>query len=539
MRNTYPNGSIPPLLTDASAGLSRRDTLKLLGMAGVLGASMSGGSLIVPSAQAASPEAATPRRGGSIRVASDTISTLDQMDPAKGSNNTDYVRMNMFYNGLTAFDDKLQPQPALAESFETLDNGTTWRFILRAGVSFHNGKPLDAQDVVFSLSRHQDPNTASKAMTLAQQFKAIEATGEREVMITLSAPDIELPSILGVPHMLIVPAGTEDFSLGIGTGPFKCQEFTPGVRTVAVRYENYWRSGHPFLDQVELVGISDEPARVNALLAGDVQLISSINPRTAKRLEQDRRVSLLATNAGTYTDLIMHTDAQPFSDPRVREAIKLLFDRETINRSVFQGYAVIGNDQPIMPGTPYYFADLPQRTFDPDRARSLLAEAGVAGARLSLVASPAAESSLDIAAVLQQSALSAGIQININRVPGDGYWDNHWLTSPFAFGNIIARPTANILLTQFFKSDAPWNESRWRNPQFDQLLSLSRAESDEARRKQMYADMQTLIHEQSGIGIPAFISTIDAHHPSLKGYGSIPLGGFMGFMFAEHVWLEG
>jgi len=135
-------------------------------------------------------------------------------------------------------------------------------------------------------------------------------------------------------------------------------------------------------------------------------------------------------------------------------------------------------------------------------------------------------------------AEKAGLTLNVNRVPADGYWSNHWMKHPLGFGNINPRPSADILLTLFFKSDAAWNECGWKNEKFDQLLAAARAETDEAKRKQMYWDMQAMVHQSSGIGIPIFLSLIDGLSTKVKGLGSIPLGGLMGYNFAENVWLE-
>jgi peptide/nickel transport system substrate-binding protein len=109
---------------------------------------------------------------------------------------------------------------------------------------------------------------------------------------------------------------------------------------------------------------------------------------------------------------------------------------------------------------------------------------------------------------------------------------------PVGFGHILPRPSADVLLTQFFKSDSPTNESGWKNEKFDQLLVAARAETDEARRAQMYADMQVMIHNEGGLGIPFFESSLDGHSKKLKGLSPIPLGGRMGYAFSEHVWLE-
>ena len=156
-----------------------------------------------------------------------------------------------------------------------------------------------------------------------------------------------------------------------------------------------------------------------------------------------------------------------------------------------------------------------------------------------IVVSPAAAASADMAVLMQDAAQKIGLDLQIRRVPADGYWANYWMKVPLGFGNILPRPSADILLTLFFKSDAPWNESGWKHPRFDQLLLAARAETDLAKRKQMYYDMQHMIHDSSGIGIPLFMSMLDGHSSTVKGLRPIPTGGLMGYNFAENVWLDG
>ncbi|MEI8634803.1 ABC transporter substrate-binding protein [Vibrio sp. PP-XX7] len=194
-------------------------------------------------------------------------------------------------------------------------------------MTFHNGKELTADDVVFSLSRHQDPATGSKVMGLAKQMSKIVATGKHEVTITLSGPNAELPSILAISHMLIVPANTHNFNQGIGTGPFKVKEFSPGMRTIVVRNENYWKPGLPYLDQIELFAIPDEPSRVNALLAGEVHVINEVNPRSTQRISQSAGHRYVDAPSGNYTDLIIRQDMMPGKSAEFTEAMKLLLDR--------------------------------------------------------------------------------------------------------------------------------------------------------------------------------------------------------------------
>lgn len=519
-------------------GMSRRHALQMLGVAGV--AAAGAGSLFGAAGKLFADEQAKPGKGkpgGRIRVAGISSSTADTLDPAKGSSSTDYVRHYMFYNGLTRFDSHMVPQLELAERIDTTD-ATLWVITLRKEVTFHNGKGLTAADVVFSLMRHKDPITGSKVLPLAEQFAEVKATGTHEVQIRLSGPNSELPSILAISHLLIVPEGTSDFNQGIGTGPFKVKEFKPGVRSIGARNTNYWKPGLPYLDEIEFIGIADEPSRVNALLSGDVQIINEVNPRSTTRIKDSTTHRVVDSPSGNYTDLIIRQDQMPGQSPEFTEAMKLLLDREQVKSAIFRGFARVGNDHPIAPGARFYNADLPQRTYDPEKARFLLKKAGMESISMPVMCSPAATGSVDVAVLLQQSAKEAGLKLNVNRLPSDGYWSNHWAKHPLSFGNINPRPNADMLFSQFFQSTAPWNESGWKNPQFDQLLVQARGETDEAKRGKMYADMQTLVHDHCGIGIPVFISNIDGVDQRVKGYGTNPLGGFMGYMFAEQVWLE-
>ena len=165
-------------------------------------------------------------------------------------------------------------------------------------------------------------------------------------------------------------------------------------------------------------------------------------------------------------------------------------------------------------------------------------KAGVLGTTIPLVASVAATGSVDIALLMQQSAQKIGLKLDVKRMPADGYWSNYWMKSPVGFGNINPRPSADILFTQFFKSDATWNESGWKNAQFDQLLLAARGETDTAKRAKMYADMQTLVHDKGGIGIPVFITNLEGVSRKIKGIQRIPLGAFMNYTCAEYIWLE-
>jgi len=503
--------------------LSRR-TMLASGMAGA-------GLLSLPNTLRA---AQTPRYGGSIRVATQSTSTADTLDPAKGAFSTDYVRHYMLYGGLTRIGADLIARPNLAERIDTTDR-VTWHIALHRGVHFHNDAELTSADVVWSIRRHADPAVGSKASAIASQIAQIRADGRYGVIIVLTGANADLPAILAQSHFLIVRAG-QTHPDGTGTGPYRLAEFRPGMRTVVTRNPNYFIAGRPYLDRIELFAIPDEVGRVNALLAGDVHFVAAINPRTTRRVETSPGHAVLSTPSGLYSNLIARMDRLPTSNPDLVAALKNLIDRPLIKRALFRGYATIGNDQPIPPFHPYFNAHVPQSNLDLDRARWHLQRSGLAGVRLPIYASQAAEGAVDMASILQEYGSRVGLNLAVTRVPADGYWSTHWMRHPLTFGSTNPRPTADLVFSLFYKSDAPWNESGWTNRQFDQLLVMARGEADPARRKELYGEMQQLVHDRCGSIIPVFVDLIDGYDRRLGGIRPVPLGSLMGYQFAEFAW---
>lgn len=513
-------------------GASRRDLLRMF-MAG--GVSMAVGGSILGRASAAL--AAAPTMGGHLKAAGFTASTADTLDPAKASNATDYVRICAYYNRLTFLNEKGEVQMELADSVETTD-AKVWIIHLKSGVTFHDGKTLSADDVVFSLMRHLDEAVGSKVNSIAKQFVGVKAVDPLTVEITLSGPNADLPTILAMHHFMIVADGTTDFSKGNGTGAFVSQLFEPGVRSIGVRNENYFKPQKAPLEVFEYFAIVDENARVNALLSGDVQIAASIKPQSIRLIETAPGIQLAKNTAGNYTNLNMRLDLSPGDKVGFVEAVKLMLNREQIQKAALRGFAEIANDQPIPPMSPYHNADLAPRAFDPEKAKALFQKAGVLGQSIPVVASDAATSSVDMAMILQQAGADIGMKFDIQRVPSDGYWSNYWLKAPVHFGNINPRPTPDIMFSLLYASDAPWNESQFKNPQFDQMLLQARGELDFAKRKAIYDDMQVMVSNEAGTAIPVYLTNVDALAPNVRGLLPNPLGGQMGYAMAEYIWLE-
>ncbi|WP_276199260.1 ABC transporter substrate-binding protein [Chelatococcus sp. XZ-Ab1] len=513
-------------------GASRRDLLQML-MAGGLAASA--GSLVL--ARASTALADTPVKGGHLKAAGWSSSTADTLDPAKASLSTDYVRCCAFYNRLTFLNQGGVLQMELAEAIGTED-AKVWTIRLKKGVTFHDGRPLTSADVIYSLKRHLDPATGSKVNAIAKQMVDFKAVDPLTVQITLAAPNSDLPTILAMHHFMIIADGTTDFSKANGTGAFVCENFEPGVRSIGVKNKNYFKPGGANLDSFEFFAISEDTARVNALLAGDIQLAAAISPRSMRLVESQPGVALSKTTSGNYTNLNMRLDMAPGDKMDFVTGMKYLLNREQIQKSALRGLAEIANDQPVSPANIYHNKELKPKAFDPEKAKFHFEKAGFLGQSIPIVTSEAANAAIDMAVLVQQAGNAIGMKFDIQRVPSDGYWSNYWLKAPVHFGNINPRPTPDILFSLLYASTAPWNESRYKSEKFDQMLLEARGSLDEAKRKEIYGEMQVMVAEEAGTAIPVYISNVDAISSKLKGLQPNPLGGMMGYAFAEYVWLE-
>jgi peptide/nickel transport system substrate-binding protein len=476
-----------------------------------------------------------PRKGGNVRMAVQNSSMSDTLDPAKGGHSGDWTKQFCVFNALTEFNGTLTPSNALADKLESTD-GMTWHIGLKQGVHFHDGAELTSEDVVYSLARHKDPATASKAFAIASGFKEIKAAGKYELTLVLDQPNFDLPSVLGSSYFLIVKNNTKDFAKPVGTGPFIVDTFTPGGKFSAKRNPNYWKSGLPHLDTVEIIGLPDNSARVNAVLAGDIDICSLVDHRYAGQVKGNANVQLVANKLAIYTDLILRQDHPITGNPDFVSATRCLQDRKRMVNDVMQTYGVIANDHPVAPWDPYYLEGLPQHQFDLDKAKFHLKKGGLVGKSMEIYCQPGIAAAVEGAQFLQSFGAQAGFNFVIRQVPTDGYWSTYWTKRPITYGSISNRPNVGMIFQLFYSSKSPTNEAHWQNPKLDQLLSAARAEGDFNKRKAIYGDMQTLVHESAGTVIPVFDVILDGVSKKVRGYQSNPSGMNMGYRFAEAVW---
>jgi len=272
-----------------------------------------------------------------------------------------------------------------------------------------------------------------------------------------------------------------------------------------------------------VVNIPDSTARLNALMTGEVDVIEDVDIRNVALVERNPRLKIVRTPSLRHLTFDMNCSVAPYDNSAVRKALKLAIDREDILAKVFLGEATKGNDNPAASIMPFYAETPPQHAYDPDAARAILTKAGLDDVKVDLsVAETAFPGAVDAAVLFKEHAAKAGITINIVQEADDGYWDNVWLKKPFNASDWYGRVTLDWLFATSYTSDAPWNNTGFKEPAFDALVKSARADMDEAKRAKTYAEAQQMLHDEGGLITVAFVSwrlamTADIGHETLGG----------------------
>ena len=489
--------------------MSRRE---FIGRASALGLT----AALANTMYAGAVHAAGPQKGGTLRVGLQGGSSSDSLDPALATNQVALSVIRLWGEPLVELSDDGGIEGKVAESFEGSADAGTWTFKLRNGITFSNGQPVTAEDVVASLDRHSGEDTKSGALGIMRSIKNMKAEGD-SVVIELDSPNADLPYLMADYHLIIQPGGgKDDPTAAIGTGPYVLKDVDMGVRFVAEKNPNYWGDlGNA--ETIELIVINDNTARVAALQSGQVDMIDRVPPRTANLVGRAPGVNLHQTKGPGHYVFIMHCDTAPFDNNDVRLALKYGINRQEMVDKILFGYGSVGNDTPINESYPL-FTELPQREFDPEKAKFHMEKAGDAGAVLLRTSENSFPGAPDAAALFQQSLQSAGINLEIKREPNDGYWSEVWNAKPFCTSYWGGRPTQDQMFTTAYLSTADWNDTRFKNEQFDNMLLEARGELDEAKRKQIYADMGMMLHDEGGLICPMFNDFVDATSERIAGW---------------------
>ena len=480
--------------------LSRRDFLRQATAAGVTA------TLAVSLADRAA-EAQTPKKGGTLNLGIGHGSTTDNLDPATYENLYMQTLGGATHNKLTVVTNTGELAPELAESWEATADAKQWTFTLRNGVEFHNGKTLTADDVIASINHHRGEESKSAAKPIVDPITDVRKDGDNTVVFTLETGNADFPYLMSDYHLAILPSeeGRVDPASGVGAGGYVLDEFEPGVRSRVSRFPNYWREDAAFFDGAELLAIHDVAARTNALQTGKIDAMDRVDLKTAPLLARNPDIEIVETSGNAHYTFAMRTDLAPFDNNDVRLALKYALDREELLDKILRGHGYLGNDHPIGKANRFLAEDLEQRTYDPDKARHHLKKAGMENLEVSLSAADAAfPGAVDAAVLYKEHASKAGINITVVREPNDGYWSNVWMKKPWCAVYWGGRPTADWMFSTAYAAGAPWNDSFWKHERFNELLVEARAELDQAKRQEMYTEMQRIVRDEGGVVVPLF-----------------------------------
>ena len=497
-----------------TGAISRRQFISratALGLASALPLSMTAGSA----------QAMTPKKGGHFRIGLGHGSTTDSLNPATHENGFSSMLPFTYGNYLAEVDNKGQLIPELATSFDATADAKKWTFPIRQGVEFHNGQTLTAQDVVNSITFHMGEDSKSAAKGLLTSIESIKADGNN-VVVELKQGNADFPYIMSDYHLPILPSkdGKLDWASGIGTGPFKLKNFEPGVRAEFEKNPNYWKEGRGHFDSMTMLSLIDVTARQNAVMNGEVDFIDRVDPKTVHLIKRVPVIDILETTGTLHYTFPMRVDQKPFDNYDMRMGLKLSIDREELVKKILSGHGALGNDHPISISDRYHASELAQRAYDPDKAAHHFKKAGMAGANIELSASEAAFSgAVDAALLIKATAAKAGVNIDVKKEPKDGYWSNVWNKKGWCACYWGGRPTPDWMFQAAYTDDTEWNDTAWKTgdaaTKFNKLVREARAELDDTKRREMYVECQTLVHNDGGAIVPMFANYIHAHSKKL------------------------
>jgi len=519
--------------------VTRRDLLKgaaALGGVAALGplAAACGSSGTAASSSASA--AGTPNKGGDLMVGIVGGSAKDTADPHTGSYEPDIAIQYIMYEGLTNWSFDMQLENLLAETIEPNADGSVWQVKLRDGVLFHDGKPVTADDVVYSMDRivdPKDPKVAAAALTgvAPGSTKKID---NLTVEFHLTTPNVTLDESLGERSAKIVPVGFDPQN-PIGSGPFKMVDMKPGQQFKWDAFADYWNTP-PYVDTLTMIEFADDTARINALNAGQIQALSQLPKSQAKVIEATSGLALLNAETGAWRPFTMRIDSKPYSDVRVRQAFRLIVDRQQMIDQAYSGLGALGNDMYARydAGTP----QLEQRVQDIEQAKSLLKQAGYDNnLTVELTTSEGALGGDEVAAaqVFAEQAKAAGVTVNIKKTDASVFYGKDYLSWPFAQDFWATRAYLQQA-SQGTLPDAPYNETHWQNADWLSLVKEASKTVDDNARNQLIAQAQQIEFDTGGYIVWSWRNQVDAYSKTTTGYKLDKLGGPIGRMYFKEVY---
>lgn len=486
---------------------------------------------------AATTAAGTPTVGGAITIAVVSGGQSETFNPAVAAGGGDFTRILSVFDPLVFLDESYGPTPGLATEWSTTPDAKTWTIKLR-DTTWHDGSKVSADDLIYSLTQMAKPEHFGSLIGSKVDVPNLKKVDDLTVTVPLVAPDSEFISYFNPFNFntLIVKSGATDFAKPVGNGPFVVESFTPGRGAVLKRNAAYWQTGKPYVDTLNITSFADDNAIVNALTTGQVD-IAEVQPLDARKLKSVSGMTVESVPARTVIEaFVMRLDVKPFDDPRVREALKLVVDRDAWITTKYFGEGEVANDLPGK-GLPLYADQIAQRTKDVEKAKSLLAEAGVPDLKVTLTSTDAFGFS-DSAALFARQAKEAGITVEIKKVPPASYFDPSigYLKYDFSSTFLVTPSIPYVYLANII-STAPFNESHTSDKAFDAKVAAALATTDEASAATQWAAIQQDMFDSGGYIIPAIGPTINAWAGRVQGAHHTS-AAYLGLVGLRDVWVK-
>ncbi|MGW0537288.1 ABC transporter substrate-binding protein [Streptomyces sp. NPDC003032] len=469
-----------------------------------------------------------PRKGGTLRVGALGRASAITRDPhGTQANESDYLVIALVYDTLTAPGAKDNTAPRLAASWKSSADLKTWRFKIAEGAKFHDGTPVTADDIVWSLKRlRATPSGASRLPGI--KAANIKAEGEDTVVLVSDYANAELPLLTRL-STFVLKKGTKDKDLGKapGTGPFKLDWFRSGNARL-VRNE-HWHGGEVLLDAIEVKIFESPQAMSNALLAGQIDLASNVGAVAARTAEKRQDIQVVRRPDDMAMPIVMRAGDGPFADPKVREALRLAVDRKAMVKQVLSGYGSVGND--IMgTGDPAYESGIPQRERDLAKAKSLLKEADFDTSKTYKLLTTEDISGLAESATLFASQVrEVGVKVQVVKQESATFYDKTWLKADLYTTYWGTNDSVIFFASKTMASESGQNEAAWKNEKFDAAYREAIGAKDAATRAKALKRLQQIEHDDSGYLLWGVAEGIDlaaapVHGlPKLPGYGRVQL----------------
>jgi peptide/nickel transport system substrate-binding protein len=477
-----------------------------------------------------------PRRGGTLRCGIVGGGTAETLNPFLGITPIDQGRIQNLYDPLVIVNGDLSRSPGLALAWKHNKDATVYEVELRPDVTFHNGKTFGAEDLIYSIRQMAKPTSAALPFVSGIRLKELKAVNKTTVRIPLLFPDADLAGNFTYYNTWIVPAGQTNYKHPVGTGPFMFDSFVPGQQSVFKRNPHYWVGGKPYLDAVRITSISDPTARLNALLSGQIDAMAQLPTQQAKAHASTGDMQVLVAASPQAMMFYMDTTKPPFTDARVRLAIKLIADRKALVDSALSGYGTIGNDI-VGKGLPFYDGALPQRTQDIAKAKSLLKAAGQEHLTVTLQTSDIFPGFVEAATLLAAQATKAGVQIKLKREPANAYYNPSLLYLKMPFAETQWPISAlKFFYLQALASNAPYNETHWHSKSWNTLLFKAIGEPDKTKAQAIWNQVQKIQYEQGGYLNWTNADWVDGLSNKVKGLRPSGAGALGNFRFLD-AWL--